>query len=233
MATKEQALAAVYSEGKSLWVKDPAVSGASGWLELPGLLDFSSNAGERGGRTAGTDSTRPRGVTTNMQAPTVEATFKYVSSPNWDVPDSAFSAGTVLNWRMETQGEVVQDFSDLATGPSVAIALDGTCTFTNNPTGGLHIDDFPLGGVIRVGSNDYPIKDVTNSGDTVTAVTAKVSAAVSAATFVTAVSAERISFRGKVLICPPRQHGIAQQSEREGTLSIQCTRPMSRPVRIV
>ena len=230
MATREQKLAAVYSEGKTLSVYDAT---ASAWLELPGLLDFTESAGERDGRSTGTDSTRPEGVVSNMKAPTVEATFKYVAHPSWDLVDAAFVNKTVLSFRFDTEGEVVQDFAGVAPAPQAAISAAGACTFTNAPSGGLLVDDFPLGGVIRMSSADHPIVTVSGSGDIVSSVAVKApTAAVSAAAFTTAVSAERVSFRGKVMSAPTRQHGIAQQSEREGSLSIQCMSVLPKPVRI-
>ena len=104
MATREQKLAAVYSEGKSLSVYDAATSS---WTELPGLRDFTEGDGSRDSRSTGTDSTRPHGVVSNMKAPTVEATFLYVASPAWDIIDTAFEEKTNLNFRLDTAGEVV------------------------------------------------------------------------------------------------------------------------------
>lgn len=227
MASRELKLAAVYSEGKTLEVYDSA---NSEWLNLPGLLDFTEEAGEKDSRSAGTDSTRPHGVTSNMKAPTVSATFKYVSDPAWDVVDDALVNGTILDWRFDTAGETVNDFAAAGTAPTVAIAADGTCTFANGS--GLTVDDFPLGACIKVGSTLYPIRSVSVSGSTVAVSVKAISAAVSATAFSTVTSGERVSFRGKPTVSPTRQHGLAQQSEREGTLGIQCLSILPKPVRI-
>ena len=227
MASRELKLAAVYSEGKTLEVYDRA---NTEWLNLPGLLDFNEEAGEKDSRSTGTDSTRPHGVVSNLKAPTVNATFKYVADPAWDVVDDALVNGTVLDWRFDTAGETVNDFAAAGTAPQVAIAADGTCTFTNGS--GLTVDDFPLGGCIKVGSTLYPIKSVSVSGSTVSVSVSAISSAVSASSFSTVTAGERVSFRGKPTIAPTRQHGLAQQSEREGTLSIQSLSVLPKPVRI-
>lgn len=225
--TRQTKLAAVYSEGKSLSVYDNA---QSEWLDLPGLLDFTESGGEKDSRSTGTDSTRPHGVVSNLKAPMVEATFKFVSSPNWDLVDTALVNGTVLSWRFDTAGETINDFADQATAPQVAIAVTGVCTFTNGDN--LTADDFPLGGCIKIGSTLYPIKSVSVSGATVSVSVKAITSAVSAAVFTTETSGERVSFRGKPTMVPTRQHGVAQQSEREGTLSIQSLSVLPKPVRI-
>lgn len=223
MATREQALAAVFSEGKTLSVEDPNNAGT--WLELPGLLDFTEGDGSRDGRTAGTDSTRPRGVVSNLKAPQVEATFKFVSSPNWDVIDDAFIAKTTLNFRFDTEGETI--LPQTASGVTCAIANTGVCTFVGYT---FAVDDFPLGADVVVSSTHYPIVAVSAAN----AVSVKApSSAVSAAQFAVETPAERVSFRGKVAMAPPRQHTLAQQSEREGTLTIQALGPLPKPARIV
>ena len=225
MANNET-LAAIYSEGKTLSVYDRT---SSAWLGLPGMMDFTINGGERTGRSAGTDSNRPTGEVGTPQAPTVEVTFKYVSSPNWDLVDNAFVNGTMLDWRLDTVGEVIQDFAAASTAPMATVSSNGTVSFTaGTPT---DIDDFPLGGVIKVGNAVRPIVSVVESGG---ALTVKVSGSAisTAAAVTTGVSGERLSFRGKVLMAPPRQHGIAQQSEREGTLTIQSKSMLPAPTRI-
>ena len=58
------------------------------------------------------------------------------------------------------------------------------------------------------------------------------STAVSQAATQVETPAERVSFRGKVSMTPTRQHSLAQQSEREGTLTIQCLSVLPKPVRI-
>ena len=223
MATREQALAAVFSEGKTLSVEDPNSTGT--FLELPGLLDITEGDGSRDGRSAGTDSTRPTGVVSNMKAPTVEATFKYVSSPNWDVIDDAFINKTALNFRFDTEGETI--LPQTASGVTCAIAATGACTFAGYT---FAADDFPLGADVVISSTHYPIASVSAAG----AVSVKAPAsAVTAAQFSVATPSERVSFRGKVSMTPTRQHGLAQQSEREGTLTIQCVGILPKPVRIV
>ena len=224
MATNEQALAAVFSEGKTLSVNDSGT-----WRDLPGLLDFTESGGERTGRTAGTDSTSPTGVVSNRQAPTVEASFKYVSSPNWDVVDSAFESKATLDFRFETEGE---EIVGTATTVSGAITTAGALTITGSGLASLDADDFPLGADVVIGGTHYPIVSV-GSGAIATAVTVTApTAAVTAAAMTVVTPAERVSFRGKVLMVPTRQHNIAQQSEREGTLTIQCRKPLPKPVRI-
>lgn len=228
MSSRELKLAAVYSEGKSLSVYDTA---NTEWLDIPGLLDFTESAGERDTRSTGTDSTRPHGVVSNMKAPTVEATFKYVQGAAWDLIDDALVEKTTLSWRFDTEGETVNDFADV-TGLTVAIAQDGTCTFVNGST--LTADDFPLGACIKVGSTLYPLKDVTLTGSAVTTVKVEpITSAQSASAFTVVTPAERVSFRGKPASAPPRQHGVAQQSEREGTLTIQAMSILPKPDRIV
>lgn len=227
MASREMKIAAIFSEGKTLEVYDRA---NSEWLNLPGLLDWTEEAGEKDSRSTGTDSTRPHGVTSNMKAPMVRATFKYVSDPAWDFVDDGLVNDTVLDWRFDTAGEVINDFATAATAPEVAIAADGTCSFTNGS--GLTVDDFPLGGVIKVGSTLYPIKSVSLSGSTLAVKVKAISSAVSATAFSTETAGERVSFRGKPTEVPTRQHGLAQQSEREGTLSIQSLSVLPKPVRI-
>ena len=227
MATRELKLAAVYSEGKTLSVHDSA---ADEWLEIPGLLDFTEGDGGRDGRVAGTDSTRPSGVVTNLKAPMVEATFKLVSHASWNLIDDALIEKTTLSWRFDTAGETVNDFAGV-TGLTVAIAVDGTCTFVNGST--LTVDDFPIGSCIKAGGTLYPIKDVTVTGSALTAVKVEaVSSAVSATAFTVETPGERVSFRGKVSKAPPREHSLAQQSEREGTLAIQALSVLPEPVRI-
>ena len=227
MTTRQTKLAAVYSEGKSLSVYDPA---NSEWLDLPGLLDFTESGGERDARSTGTDSTRPHGVVSNLKAPMVEATFKFVSSPHWDVVDNALVNGTSLAWRFDTAGETVNDFAGVSPAPQVAIAATGVCTFTNGDT--LTADDFPLGACIKVGSNLHPIRTVAVTGSVVAVTVNAITSAVSATAFTTVTSGERVSFRGKPTMAPTRQHGVAQQSEREGTLSIQSLSVLPEPVRI-
>lgn len=225
--TRQTKLAAVYSEGKTLTVYDSA---NSEWLDLPGLLDFTESGGERDSRSTGTDSTRPHGVVSNLKAPTVEATFKYVSHPNWDLVDAALINGTVLAWRFDTAGETINDFAGETPAPQVAIAASGACTFTNGDS--LTIDDFPLGGCIKIGSTLYPIKTASVSGSTLTVAVKAITSAVSAAAFSTETPGERVSFRGKPTIVPTRQHGVAQQAEREGSLMIQSLSVLPDPVRI-
>lgn len=225
--SRQTKLAAVYSEGKSLSVYDTA---NSEWLDLPGLLDFTESGGEKDSRSTGTDSTRPHGVTSNLKAPMVEATFKFVSSPHWDVVDTALVNDTILAWRFDTAGETVNDFADQSPRPQVAIAANGACTFTNGSA--LTADDFPLGACIKVGSTLYPIRTVSVSGSTVSVSVNAITSAVSASDFTTETSGERVSFRGKPTMAPTRQHGVAQQSEREGTLSIQALSVLPKPVRI-
>ena len=226
MASREQALAAVYSEGKSISVQDPATQS---WLELPGLLDFTESGGERDGRSAGTDSTRPTGVVSNRKAPTVECTFKYVAHPNWDVIDSAFANKTNLNFRFDTEGEVI--LARQTGGLEAAIAANtGAVTFELSAASAPTIDELPLGADLVIGSTHYPIVSVPDTAAGLatlasagTGVTVKApSAAVSSAACSIETPAERVSFSGKVLMCPTRQHSVAQQSEREGTLTIQC-----------
>ena len=226
MATREMTLAAVYSEGKTLQVHD---SSAGTWLELPGLLDWTESGGERTGRTAGTDSTRPTGVVSNAQASTVECSFKYVAHPNWDLVDRAWLNKTQLNFRFETAGETIVGTATQTTGGSVSAT--GTLTIDSSDFGNFSADDFPLGADVKFGSNAYPILSVA-SPFAATAVKVKATAAVSTATFEVATPAERVSFSGKVLMCPTRQHNLAQQSEREGTLTIQCRGMLPAPVRI-
>lgn len=229
MATNEQALAAVYSEGKTISVYDSA---SSAWLDLPGLMDFTESAGERTGRTAGTDSTLPTGVVSNMQAPTVEATFKYVSSPNWDVVDSAFVNKTLLSFRFDTEGETIRE-SSLSDNRQVVITNSGAVTFATGTGEVPTVDELPLGADIVVGSNHHPIRSVTTSGGVVTAaVVSNPPSTTTTASFAVVTPSERVSFRGKVLMVPTRQHGVAQQSEREGTLTIQCRGILPKPVRI-
>ena len=224
--TRQTKLAAVFSEGKSLSVYDSA---NSAWLELPGLLDFTESGGEKDARDAGTDSTRPHGVVSNAKAPMVEAPFKFVSHPHWDVVDAAFENGDILSWRFDTAGETVNDFADQSPTPQVSIAANGGCTFTNGS--GLTIDDFPLGSCIKIGSNLHPIVSASVTGSTVT-VTVKATTAVSATDFSVETPGERVSFRGKPTMVPAKQHSLTQQSEREGTLSIKCLSMLPDPVRI-
>ena len=235
MATREQALAAVFSEGKTL-----SVQSGTTWLELPGLLDFTEGDGSRDGRTAGTDSTRPRGVVTNMKAPTIEATFKYVSSPNWDVIDAAFEDKATLNFRFDTEGEVI--LARVSGGLEAAVAANtGAVTFDLSAAAAPTLDELPLGADLVIGSTHYPIVSVPNTAAGLatlasagTGVVVKApSAAVSSAACSIETPAERVSFRGKISMTPTRQHTLAQQSEREGTLTIQCLAPLPKPVRIV
>ena len=225
MATRETKLAAIFSEGKTLEVRDTA---ADEWLGIPGLLDFTEDAGDRDGRTAGTDSTRPHGVVSNLKAPTVTATFKFVQGAAWDIIDDAMINKTTLAFRLRTAGETVNDFTDGSTPPTVAIAADGACTFANGSN--LTVDDFPLGACIKIGSALHPIKSVTPGSTLAVKVNAPQSA-ITAVAFTVETAAERVSFRGKVMSAPPRQHGIAQQSEREGTLMIQSIGVLPKPVR--
>ena len=238
MATREQTLAAVFSEGKTLAVQDPA--NASSWLTLPGLMDFTEGDGSRDGRTTGTDSTRPRGVVSNMKAPTVEATFKYVSSPNWDVIDAAFVDKTTLNFRFETEGEVIR--ARQTGGLEAAVAANtGAVTFDVSAAPAPDLDELALGADIVIGTTHYPIVSVPDTAaglatlaNAGTGVTVKApSAAVSSAACSIETPAERVSFRGKISMTPTRQHSLAQQSEREGTLTIQCLGPLPMPQRIV
>ena len=225
--TRQTKLAAVFSEGKTLSVYDSA---NSAWLELPGLLDWTESGGEKDARDAGTDSTRPHGVVSNAKAPMVEAPFKFVSHPNWDVVDAAFENGDILSWRFDTAGETVNDFADQSPTPQVAITTGGACTFTN--ASGLTIDDFPLGSCIKIGSNLHPIVTATVTGSTLTVTVKAITSAVAATNFSTETPGERVSFRGKPTMVPAKQHGLAQQSEREGTLSIKCLSVLPAPVRI-
>ena len=235
MATREQALAAIYSEGKTL-----SVQSGTDWLDLPGLLDFTEGDGSRDSRSAGTDSTRPTGVVSNLKAPPVEATFKYVPHPNWDVIDDAFINKTTLNFRFDTEGEVV--LARVTGGLEAAVAANtGAVTFDLSAASAPTIDELPLGADLVIGSTHYPIVSVpdTPSGlatlaSAGTGVVVKApSAAVSSAACSIETPAERVSFRGKVTMTPTRQHGLAQQSEREGTLTIQCLGVLPKPVRIV
>ena len=227
MATRELKLAAVYSEGKSLSVHDSA---ANEWLEIPGLLDDTISAGERDSRSTGTDSTRPHGVVSNLKAPTLEFTFKYVQHASWKIIDDALIAKTPLSFRHDTAGEIVNDFAGV-TGLTVAIATDGTCTFVNGSS--LTVDDFPMGSCIKAGGTLYPIKNVVLTGQTLTTVKVEpITTAITATAFTVETPAERVSFRGKVASAPPRQHQLAQQSEREGTLTIQALSVLPSPVRI-
>ena len=224
MASREMKLAAVFSEGKSFWVEDPANAGT--FLEIPGFLDWTEGDGSRDGRSTGTDGTRPHGVVSNMKAPTVDCTFLYVSHPNWDILDDALINKTNLSYRMETEGETI--VAQTASGVTCAIAADGTCTFTGYTP---DIDELPLGCSIKIGSALHPIVSVTGTG----ALTVKVSApssAVAAAQFSVVTPSERVSFRGKPTKVPTREHSIAQQSEREGTLTIQSLGILPKPVRI-
>lgn len=227
MATRELKLAAVYSEGKTLSVHDSA---ADEWLEIPGLLDDTISGGERDARSVGTDSTRPSGVVSNLKAPTLEFTFKYVQHASWNLIDDALIEKTALSFRHDTAGETVNDFSGV-TGLTVAIAVDGTCTFVNGSS--LTVDDFPMGACIKAGGTLYPIKTVTLTGQTLTTVKVEaITSAVSATAFTVETPGERVSFRGKVSKAPPREHALAQQSEREGTLTIQALSVLPKPVRI-
>ena len=222
MASREMKLAAVFSEGKSAWVQDGA-----NWVELPGFLDWTESGGERDSRSTGTDSTRPHGVVSNPKASTVEMTFKYVAHPSWDVIDDAFNAKTNLNFRMDTDSEIIA-----APAAQCAIAADGTCTFTGTDASDLNEDSFPLGSDVVIGGTHYPVLQSLASNGTF-AVKVKATAAVSAADFNVVTPAERVSFRGKVSMTPTRQHTLAQQSEREGTLTVQSLSMLPKPVRIV
>lgn len=228
MSSRELKLAAIYSEGKTLEVRDTA---NDEWLGIPGLLDFNEDAGDRDGRSTGTDSTRPHGVVSNLKAPTVTATFKFVQGAAWDLIDAALINKTTLSWRLNTAGETVNDFTDGGTAPQVAITTAGVCTFTNGSN--LTVDDFPLGSCIKIGSTLHPIRTVSVTGSVVAVTVNAITTAVTASAFTTETAAERVSFRGKPTVAPPRQHGIAQQSEREGTLTIQALGVLPKPVRVV
>ena len=223
MATREQKLAAVYSEGKTLGVEDPANAGT--FTAIPGLMDFTESSGERDTRTTGTDSTRPHGVASNMKASTIEASFLYVEHPTWDIVDNAFINKTNLNFRFETESEIV--LAQTASGVTCAIAADGTCTFVG---GFPSVDELPLGSAIKIGSALHLINEVTAVSGAVTAVSTKAPAsAVSAAQYSVVTPATRVSFRAKVASTPTRQHGLAQQAEREGTLTLQSLSVLPKP----
>ena len=225
MATREQKLAAVYSEGKSLHVYDTA---STSWKELPGFMDWTPSGGERDTRSTGTDSTRPHGVVSNMKAPSLECTFKYVRGAVWDVIDSALINKTVLSFRMDTDNEIVLDGLTAGTD-QVAITTAGVCTFTGRkPT----IDEFPIGSDIKVGNTPYGISGVSVTGSAVSVTVDAPSSAVSASDYTVETPGERVSFRAKVSIAPTRQFTLAQQSEREGSLTLQCLSILPEPVRI-
>lgn len=229
MATRETKIAAIFSEGKSAWVYDES---DTEWLQIPGDLDWTEDDGSRDGRSTGTDSTRPHGVASNLKAPTVTISTKFVQAPAWTLIDNALMDKTPLSFRLDTEGETV--YSAVAagvTGMTCAIAQDGTCTFVNGSS--LTIDDFPIGACIKIAGTLYPLKSVTTTGQTLDAVKVEaITSAVSAAAFTVETPGERVSFRGKVLSAPTRQHTLAQQSEREGTLVVQSLSVLPKPVRI-
>ena len=217
----ENALALIASEGKTLEVYDGT---NTTWLTLPGLMDWTMGDTSRDTRSVGTDSDRPTGTVSSLKAPVVTSTHKVVASPAWDLISTAFDGKDILNFRMTTHEDIVLPQTE--SGVTCAIAADGTCTFVG---GTPSRDQTPIGSSIKIGNAQYVIASVTTSGVKVVAP----SAAVAAAQYSVVTAAERIEYRGKIAKTPTREHGIAQQSEREGDLEVQCLYAPGDPVRLV
>ena len=234
MATRELKLAAIYSEGKRL----EFMSGTS-WTRIPGFLDWTISGAERDSRSTGTDSDRPHGVVSSLKAPTVDCTFNFVPSPVWDTLDAALIDKRVMTFRMTTEGEVIKEA--VAGNTQAAIAATGAVTFELSSASAPTIDELPLGSDIVIGSTHYPIVSVPDTEAGLATLrsagtgvmVSPISSAVSDSDYTIETPSTSVTFRGKVTITPTRQHTLAQQSEREGSLMIQSLSVIPAPVRVV
>ena len=228
---RQNKLAAILSEGKSLSVQNTA----GAWLEIPGFMDWTISGGEAAGRSTGTDSNRPHGAVGNLQAPTIEATFKVVPSPAWDFIQSALESKDILSWRFETAGETL--FQADSTGQAAITggtgADAGAVTFTDTATPPVKptLDDLALGAYVTLGTEGFRISSV-NTSTLVTTVDPAPASAISGAGYSIETPRLRQSFRAKVTQCPETQFGVASAAEKEGTLGLQCISVMRAPVRV-
>ena len=108
------------------------------------------------------------------------------------------------------------------------MSATGTVSFVGEkPT----IDNLALGADIKIGNTHNRIISV--NPDSLATTVDVPGTAVAAASYTIETPALRQKARAKVTQCPATQYGIASQSEKEGTLSLQCISMLPAPERIV